>query len=49
MAVTFNGLSVIAAIIEILGERAMPVAYLILAAAGLTTVGMTLALYRRGR
>jgi hypothetical protein len=48
MAVTFNGLSVIAAIIEILGDGA-PVAYLILAAAGLTTVGMTLALYRRGR
>jgi len=48
MAVTFNGLGVIAAIIEILGDGA-PVAYLILAAAGLTTVGMTLALYRRGR
>jgi len=48
MAVTFNGLGVIAAIIEILGDGA-PIAYLILAAAGLTTVGMTLALYRRGR
>jgi hypothetical protein len=49
MAVTFNGLGVIAAIIEILGGRGTPVAFLILAAAGLTTVGMTLALYRRGR
>jgi hypothetical protein len=48
MAVTFNGLSVIAAIVELIGGAA-PVAYLILAAAGLTTVGMTLALYRRGR
>ena len=48
MAVTFNGLSVIAAIIEIL-ENGRPIAGLILAAAGLTTAGMTLALYRRGR
>lgn len=48
MAVTFNGLSVIAAIVELI-QGAAPVAYLILAAAGLTTVGMTLALYRRGR
>ena len=49
MAVTFNGLSVIAALIEIAGGKAQPVAYLILAAAAFTTVGMTLALYRRGR
>lgn len=48
MAVTFNGLSVIAAIIEILGGSPAPVAYLILAAAGVTTVGMALALARRG-
>jgi hypothetical protein len=48
MAVTFNGLSVIAAVIEIAGG-AQPVAYLILAAAAFTTVGMALALYRRGR
>jgi hypothetical protein len=48
MAVTFNGLSVIAAIIEI-ANGAQPVAYLILAAAAFTTVGMALALYRRGR
>jgi hypothetical protein len=48
MAVTFNGLSVIAALIE-LASGAQPVAYLILAAAAFTTVGMALALYRRGR
>jgi hypothetical protein len=48
MAVTFNGLSVIAAIIEI-ANGAQPVAYLILAAAAFTTVGMALALYRKGR
>ena len=48
MAVTFNGLSVIAAVVELI-QGGAPVAYLILAAAGLTTVGMTLALYRRGR
>ena len=48
MAVTFNGLSVIAAIAEIF--RGGPaIAWIILAAAGLTTVGMALALYRRGR
>lgn len=48
MAVAFNGLSVIAAIIAIL-EGGAPVAYLILGAAGLTTVGMALGLARRGR
>jgi len=48
MAVMFNGLSVIAAIIEIV-NGAQPVAYLILAAAAFTTIGMALALYRRGR
>jgi hypothetical protein len=48
MALTFNGLSVIAAIAEIL--RGGPwIAYLILVAAGFTTVGMGLALWRRGR
>jgi hypothetical protein len=48
MAVTFNGLSVIAAIGEILnGGR--PIAWVILAAAALTSMGMALALYRRGR
>jgi hypothetical protein len=48
MAVTFNGLSVIAAILEI-ASSGTPVAYLILAAAGLTTVGMAAALAREGR
>ena len=48
MAVMFNGLSVIAAIIEI-RNGAQPVAFLILAAAAFTTIGMALALYRRGR
>ena len=48
MAVTFNGLSVIAAIIEIMRGGPL-VAWLILAAAGLTTAGMGLALARKGR
>jgi hypothetical protein len=48
MAVTFNGLSFIASIIEI-ARGGPPVAFLILAASAFTTVGMTLALYRRGR
>ena len=48
MAVTFNGLSVIAAIVEII-RGGPPIAFLILGAAGLTTVGMALALARKGR
>jgi hypothetical protein len=48
MAVTFNGLSVIAAIVEVIGGGP-PIAFLILGAAGLTTVGMSLALARKGR
>lgn len=48
MAVIFNGLSVIAAIIEI-ANGAQPVAFLILVAAMFTTIGMALALFRRGR
>jgi hypothetical protein len=48
MAVTFNGLSVIAAIVEII-RGGPPVAWLILAAAAVTTVGMGLALARKGR
>jgi hypothetical protein len=48
MAVTFNGLSVIAAIVEII-RGGPPIAFLILGAAGLTTVGMGLALARKGR
>jgi hypothetical protein len=48
MAVTFNGLSVIAAIIEIIAGGPA-VAVLILGAAGVTTIGMGLALARKGR
>ena len=48
MAVTFNGLSVIAAIVEII-RGGPPIAWLILGAAGVTTVGMGLALARKGR
>jgi hypothetical protein len=48
MAVTFNGLSFIAAIIEIV-RGGPPIAFLILAASAFTTVGMIVALYRRGR
>jgi hypothetical protein len=48
MAVTFNGLSAIAAIVEII-RGGPPVAWLILAAAGVTTIGMGLALGRKGR
>lgn len=49
MALTFNGTSVLAAIVEIAGGGAQPVAYLILATAGLVTVGTALALVRNGR
>jgi hypothetical protein len=48
MALTFNGLSVIAAALQIT-SAGTPVSYLILAAAGVTTIGMALALYRGGR
>ena len=48
MAVTFNGLSTIAAIVEIMRGGPL-VAWLILAAAGVTTIGMGLALARKGR
>jgi hypothetical protein len=48
MAATFNGLAVIAAVIEIAGGGP-PIAWLILAAAGVTTVGMIAALMRGGR
>jgi hypothetical protein len=48
MALTFNGLSMIASVVEILGGGT-PIAFLILGTAGLMTVGMALALYRRGR
>jgi len=48
MAATFNGLAVVAALIEIAGGG-QPIAWLILAAAGITTVGMLVALRRGGR
>jgi hypothetical protein len=48
MAVTFNGLSTIAAIVEIMRGGPL-IAWLILAAAGVTTIGMGLALARKGR
>jgi len=48
MALTFNGLSVVAALLQI-ASGATPVAFLILGAAGLTTVGMAAALVRAGR
>jgi hypothetical protein len=48
MALTFNGLSVVAALLEIAGGGT-PIAWLILAAATLVTVGMGAALLRGGR
>ena len=48
MALTFNGLSVVAALLEILAGG-QPVAWLILDAAGVVTVGMAAALLREGR
>jgi hypothetical protein len=48
MALTFNGLSVVAAVLEI-SAGGQPIAWLILAAAGVVTVGMAVALRRRGR
>jgi hypothetical protein len=48
MALAFNGLAVVAAILEIAGGG-QPIAWLILAAAGVTTVGMAAALMRGGR
>jgi hypothetical protein len=51
MAVTFNGMSVIAALLDIAAGTAQPITYLILAAAGLVTVGSLAALWlnREGR
>jgi hypothetical protein len=48
MATTFNGLATIAALVEIAGGG-QPIAWVILAAAGLTTIGMVVALVRGGR
>ena len=48
MAVTFNGLSVVAAVVDI-ANGGQPIAWVILAAAAVVTAGMTLALMRAGR
>jgi hypothetical protein len=48
-ALTFNLASFLAAVVEITRGGAQPVAYLILAAAGLVSIGMALALRRGGR
>jgi hypothetical protein len=48
MALTFNGLSVVAALLEI-AAGGQPIAWLILDAAGVVTVGMAVALLRQGR
>lgn len=48
-ALTFNGASVLAAVIELAGGSTQAVVYVILAAAALVTVGMALALQRSGR
>jgi hypothetical protein len=47
-ALTFNAASVLAALVEVAGGSPQPVAFLILAAAALVTVGMALALQRAG-
>ncbi|HEY5488755.1 MAG TPA: hypothetical protein VIK00_02870 [Candidatus Limnocylindrales bacterium] len=49
MAYTFNGLSVIVALLDIYAGTALPVTYVILAAAALVTVGTALAIRRGGR
>jgi hypothetical protein len=48
MALTFNALSVVAALLEI-SAGGQPIAWLILGAAGVVTVGMTIALLHQGR
>jgi hypothetical protein len=48
MALTFNGLAVGAAVLDILAGTAQPVTWLILAAAGLVSIGSAIALTRRG-
>ena len=49
MAISFNGLSVIAALIDIGAGGNHPIAWVILGAAALVTVGMTLAVVRKGQ
>jgi hypothetical protein len=48
-ALTFNGASVLAALLDIAGGSPQPVAYVILAAAAVVSVGMIAALARNGR
>jgi hypothetical protein len=48
MAITFNGLSVIAAVLD-LSNGGQPIAWVILGAAAVVTVGMTIAVMRQGR
>ena len=50
MALVFNGLSVVAAILQIgSGTGGTGIAWVILVAAGLVTVGSALAIYREGQ
>jgi len=49
MALTFNGLSVVAVLLDIAAGTVQPIAYVILAAASLVTVGTVVALWRGGR
>jgi hypothetical protein len=49
MALVFNGLSVVAVLLDVAAGTARPIAYVILAAASLVTVGSAVALYRKGR
>jgi hypothetical protein len=49
MALTFNGLSVVAVLLDIAAGTVQPIAYVILGAATLVTVGTALALSRGGR
>jgi hypothetical protein len=49
MALVFNGLSVVAVLLDIYSGSAQPIAFVILGAAALVTVGTTAALIRQGR
>jgi hypothetical protein len=48
-ALIFNAASVVAALVELAGGSSQPIVFVILGAAALVTVGMTLALRRAGR
>lgn len=49
MAVTFDGLAVVAVLLDIAAGTAQAIAYVIMATSGLLAVGSALALYRGGR